>query len=194
MVVRLGVPGVEAGLGQRAASRVVGMLHVAADGVANGGIDARVALLHVVGTDAHQDFHPFAGDADEGEDDPRQLSAEALDVGGSAARVVEVDAGNPAGLPQVGHGMSAEADSRRHHAGHPVLDDLRLCLRGVSRQAFEPAVLLHCRTELFAPQLLDELLQGDGLRAFAPHAAEFGKPDGPLRYGVFFVLFHDYCF
>lgn len=193
MVVRFGVPGVEAGLRQRAASRVVGMPHVAADGVADGGIDARVALPHVVGAYARQDFHPFAGDADEGGDDPRQLSAEALDVGGAVARVVEVDAGEVAGLPQVGHGMSAEADACGHHAGHSVLDDLRLCLRGSSGQALEAAVLLHLGAEASVPQLLDELFKGDGLCAFAPHVAEFGKPDGTLRRGVFFVLFHN-CF
>ena len=135
-----------------------------------------------------KDFHPFARDADKGCHDPRELCKHLLDAGSPAARMVEVDAYQPAVLLHVGHGMPAEADARRNHTRHAVLDGL--CLRFAPCNSFEAAVFFHCPAEAVAPQLVDELRQSDGLCAFAAHIVKFGKPDKIVRCCLRGVRFH----
>lgn len=154
IVASIGIPGVEARLRQRAARLVVGMLHLLADGNSYCGIERSIPLLGIFGTDADEDLDAFTRDADESHHYPGQLFEEFLDFGRAAARMVEVDADEPAELLHVGHGMPAETDAGGNDAGHPVLHGLRLSF--VSRQCPEAAVFFHCLLEAVAAQLFNK--------------------------------------
>lgn len=73
IVVRIGIPGIEAGLGQAFALRVVGVLHLSADGFSCGGVQRCPACLQVFDADEYEGFDAFARYAGEEGDDPGKL-------------------------------------------------------------------------------------------------------------------------
>lgn len=171
-----GVPRVVAGLGDGGTLLVVGMAHTAAHGPAHGGIERCIAAVQVLRADADEDLHSFARNAAEDGSHVGQSGSQRHDGVRAVCRVVQVDAQQAAVLPQVAHGMPAEAAGRRRHTGHGRLDALRLGFLSALRA--QAAVPLHLRAETVAADVGHELRERGRRSTLAPHAAEAREADG----------------